>query len=101
MVTGYRPQYPPELSNRGSGRGGPQQPGPHRGQQAASHPAAWQNDGPGGRGRGKGRQQRPRLAYLQVRDNGMLVVVDEERPKSSQQVDGNETVTFRGQSLEN
>ena len=102
VVAGYRPQqYPPGLSNRGSGRGGPQQPGPHRNQPAASHPAARQNDGPGGRGRGRGRQQRPRLAYLQVREDGALVVVDEERPESTQQVDGQETVTFRGQSSEN
>ena len=102
MVTGYRlQQYPLGLSYRGSGRGGPQQPGPHRGQPAASHPAARQNDGLGGRGRGRGRQQRPRLAYLQVREDGALVVVDEERPESTQQVDGQETVTFRGQSSEN
>ena len=65
VVAGYRPQqYPPGLTNRGTGRGGPPQPGPHRGQPAASHPAARQNDGPGGRGRGRGRQQRPRVAYL-------------------------------------
>ena len=101
-MAGYRPQqYPPGLSNRGSGRGGPQQPGPHRGQPVASHPATRQNDGPGGRGRGRGRQQRPRLAYLQVREDGALVVVDEERPESTQQVDGEETGAFRGQSSEN
>ena len=101
-MTEYRPQqYPPELSYHGSGGGGPQQPSPHRGQPAASHPAARQNDGPGGRGRGRGHQQRPRLAYLQVREDGALVVVDEERPESTQQVDGKETVAFRSQSPEN
>ena len=101
VISTYRPpQYPPGMS-RGTGRGGPPQPGPHRPQQGASHPAPRPAGVPGGRGRGRGRHQRPRLAYLQVREDGALVVVDEERPESTQQVDGEETGAFRGQSSEN
>ena len=100
VVTTFRPpQYPPGIY-RGTGRGGSSQPGPHRPQQAASHPAARPSGVPGGRGRGRGRHQRPRLAYIQAREDGTLVLVDES-PESTQQVDGEETGTFRGQSSEN
>ena len=101
VLTTFRPpQYPPGL-NRGSGRGGSSQPGPHRSQQAASHPAARSSGVPGGRGRGRGRHQRPRLAYIQAREDGTLVLVDEESPESVQQTDGEEPGAFRGQSSEN
>ena len=43
----------------------------------------------------------PDWPILQVREDGALVVVDEERPESTQQVDGEETGAFRGQSSEN
>ena len=102
VISTYRPpQYPPRMS-RGTGRGGPPQPGPHRPQQGASHPAPRPAGVPGGRGRGRGRHQRPRLAYhAGQRRRSTLVVVDEERPESTQQVDGEETGAFQGQSLEN
>ena len=93
MTTFRPPQYPPGLY-RGTGRGGSSQPGPHRPQQAASHPAARSSGVPGGRGRGRGRHQRPRLAYIQARDDGTLVLVDEERPESTQQVDREEIGAF-------
>ena len=101
VVTTFRPpQYPPGL-HRGTGRGGPPQPGPHRQQQVANHPATRPTGVPGGRGRGRGRHQRPRLAYIQAREDGTLVLVDDDRPESTQQVDGEETGAFRGQSSEN
>ena len=101
VVTTFRPpQYPPGLY-RGTGRGGPSQPGPHRPQQVANHPATRPTGVPGGRGQGRGRQQRPRLAYIQAREDGTLVLVDDDRPESTQQVDGEETGAFRGQSSEN
>ena len=100
VVTTYRPpQYPPGLQ-RGSGRGGPPQPGPYRPPQGASHPAPRPAGVPGGRGRGRGRHPRPRLAYIQAREDGTLVLVDES-PESTQQVDGEEPVASQGQSLGN
>ena len=101
VVTTYRPpQYPPGLY-RGSGHGGSSQPGPHRPQQAASHPAVRPSNVPGGRGRGRGHHQRPRIAYTQAQEDGTLVLVDEERLEFTQQVDGEEPVASQVRSLGN
>ena len=101
VLTTFRPpQYPLGL-HRGIGRGGPSQPGQQRSQQVATHPATRSTGVPGGRGRGRGHHQRPRIAYIQAREDGTLVLVDEESPESTQQVDGEETGVFRGQSSKN
>jgi hypothetical protein len=103
VVQGYRPQPQPSQGPqfRGTGRGGPPPPSPHRAQQVTFHPAAKQHDGPGGRGRGRGRHQRPRVAFVQTPYDDSEGMADDECPEPSQQLGVTEPVFFRGQSSEN